>query len=259
MRLLGPELILSTSDLTKFVRCDHASFLDYAQTTGAVPSLTRRPPSEMTGLIAAKGEEHEHAFVEELRASGEEVVSIEAEPWSAAALRRGEAATLRAMRRGAPYVYQAAFFDGRWAGYADLLERVDEPSPTLGAWSYEVVDTKLARTAKAHFVLQLSDYSHHLARLQGMAPRSMHVVLGNRERVPYLVSDYDAYYRHVRSSLERFAADPDAATPYPVEFCALCDWSTHCWQQWNAVDHLSLVANLRRTQASASSAADCPP
>jgi uncharacterized protein len=53
----------------------------------------------------------------------------------------------------------------------------------------------------------------------------------------------------VRASLERFVGAGEAATPYPVEFCSLCDWATHCWQQWNAVDHLSLVANIRRMQA----------
>ncbi|MFL6247891.1 MAG: TM0106 family RecB-like putative nuclease [Thermoanaerobaculia bacterium] len=249
MRLIGPDLILATGDLTKFVRCEHATFLDHSTKTGAVTPLARRPPSAMTDLIVEKGEEHENAFVEQLRATGATIVTIERKPWSIGALRRAETETLQAMRAGADYIYQAAFFDGRWSGYADLLQRIHHPSPSLGAWSYEVVDTKLARAVQAHFLLQLSDYSSHVTRLQGSAPESMHVVLGTGERHSFHVSDFAAYYRHVRASLDRFLVRGDSTTPYPVTFCTLCEWEAHCWKHWNDVDHLSLVANIRRTQA----------
>ena len=248
MRFLDADLILSTSDLTKFVRCEHATLLDHGTKTGKITPLARRPPSPMAALIAGKGDEHEHAYLEQLRASGRTIVTIEKAPWTVEALRRAEAQTADAMRAGAAYIYQAAFFDGRWAGYADILERVDRPSPLLGGHSYEVVDTKLARAVRAHFVLQLSDYSRHLERLQGIAPESMHVVPGTMKRESFRVADYAAYGRHVRASLDRFVVHGPAPEPYPVEFCALCDWSAHCWKHWNDVDHLSLVANIRRTQ-----------
>lgn len=250
MRVIGTDLIRATNDLTKFVRCEHATFLDHGTKTDTVTPLARRPPSAMTELIIGKGEEHERAYVEQLRAKGANVVTIAKEPWSIAALKRGEAETLAAMRSGADDICQAAFFDGGWSGYADLLERVDRPSPGLGAWSYEVIDTKLARAVKAHFLLQLSDYSSHVERLQGMPPESMHIVLGTGERVSFRVADFAAYYRHVRASFDRFLERGDEpATPYPVAFCTLCEWQAHCWKHWNEVDHLSLVANVRRTQA----------
>ncbi len=53
-----------------------------------------------------------------------------------------------AMRAGAEVVYQATFFDGQWGGRSDFLRRVSTPS-RLGSWSYEVVETKLARSTKA--------------------------------------------------------------------------------------------------------------
>lgn len=249
MRVIGPDLIYATSDLTKFVRCDHATFLDHGTKTGAITPLTRRPPSAMTELIIEKGEEHEHSYVEQLRAKGANVITIAKEPWSIAALKRAEAESLAAMRDGADYICQAAFFDGRWSGYADLLERIERPSPRLGTWSYEVIDTKLARAVKAHFLLQLSDYSSHVERLQGVPPESMYVVIGTGERIPFRVADFAAYYRHVRSSFGQFLVRGDSAPPYPVTFCTLCEWQAHCWKHWNDVDHLSLVANVRRTQA----------
>jgi len=248
MRIIGSDLVLATTDLTKFVRCDHATLLDYGTKRGKITPLAYAPPSPMTKLIAERGEAHENAFVEKLRAEGKRLVTIEKEPWTIAALRRAEEATVAAMRDGADYVYQAAFFDGRWSGYADLLERIDRPSPILGSYSYEVLDTKLARAVKAPFILQLCDYSAHLERLQGALPEAMHVILGTGDRASFRVGDYDAYYRHVRASLDGFVgSDIAPATPYPVEFCALCDWSRHCWTHWNDIDHLSLVANIRRS------------
>lgn len=47
-----------------------------------------------------------------------------------------------------------------------------------GRVSYEPVDTKLARRAKPAAVLQLTFYSHELARNQGRLPERMRVVLG---------------------------------------------------------------------------------
>jgi uncharacterized protein len=248
MHVIGTDLILSTSDLTKFVRCDHATHLDRGEKSGTITMLERRPASAMSALIAEKGDAHERAYIEQLRAAGKNVVTIAKEPWSIAAMRRAEAETFAAMRDGADYIDQAAFFDGRWAGYADLLERVSKPSPRFATHSYEVIDTKLARNVKAHFLLQLSDYSRHLERLQGVAPEHMHIVLGDNKRQSFRVADFAAYYRHVRASLDHFVRGSDVPAAYPVEFCDLCDWSTHCWKYWNDADHLSLVANIRRTQ-----------
>lgn len=58
------------------------------------------------------------------------------------------------MRSGVPYVYQAVLVLDGWRGIADLLERVERPSE-LGSYSYEVLDTKLARRAKPAHALQL--------------------------------------------------------------------------------------------------------
>jgi predicted RecB family nuclease len=74
--------------------------------------------------------------------------------------------TQHAMAKGAPYIYQAGFCEGLWFGRADFPQRVDAPS-SARPWSYEVIDTKLARSAKASAVLQLTWYSLQVARIQG--------------------------------------------------------------------------------------------
>ena len=67
---------------------------------------------------------------------------------------REAARTLDAMRDGVDVIYQGVFVDAPWRGIADFLVRVDQPS-SLGPWSYEAWDTKLARHPKPYFILQL--------------------------------------------------------------------------------------------------------
>ena len=85
------------------------------------------------------------------------------------------------MQTGAEGIYQATFYDGNWRGHADVLRRVEVPSD-LGAWSYEVWDTKLARHVKGSAVLQLSLYTQMLGAAQGLTPEWMYVALGGSAR-----------------------------------------------------------------------------
>ena len=144
------------------------------------------------------------------------------------------------MRDGADVVYQAVLLDpAGWRGIADFLERQPDGS-------YEVADTKLARSAKPYFLLQLAFYSEQVGRIQGRLPDRMHVVLGTNERASYRVRDFDAYYRRVRRRFLDWVADPPATYPYPVAHCPICVWLERCTKQWEADDHLSLVAHMRR-------------
>ena len=76
---------------------------------------------------------------------------------------------------------------------------------SLGGWSYEVVDTKLARETKGGTVLQLSLYSDLLAKAQGLTPQWFHVIAPWSEYRPqtFRGADFAAYYRRVRASLEQ--------------------------------------------------------
>ncbi|HEY8164058.1 MAG TPA: TM0106 family RecB-like putative nuclease, partial [Gemmatimonadaceae bacterium] len=113
---------------------------------------------------------------------------------------------------------------------------------------YEVVDIKLARTPKAHVLLQLAAYSEHLTRIQGVRSEKMHIILGTKERVTFRVADFEAYYRYIKSRYENVVAgfSPPQTLPYIVEFCSLCEWSLHCWRHLEQMDHLVRVANIRR-------------
>ena len=70
------------------------------------------------------------------------------------------------MKSGVDVIAQAYLNDRGWHGYADALKKVNSPSK-LGDWSYEVVDTKLARETKGGSILQLCLYSELVEKIQG--------------------------------------------------------------------------------------------
>jgi predicted RecB family nuclease len=132
-------------------------------------------------------------------------------------------------------------------GWSDFLIRVERPS-ALGAFSYEVVDTKLKRKPDPKHILQLVLYSDLLAKVQGREPEHAHIELGNGERFSFRLQEYSAYARHARSRLEDFVATPPATSPEPVKMCGLCRWRDDCQGKWAAADSLSLVAGISRSQ-----------
>jgi predicted RecB family nuclease len=257
VQLIDGQPVYSATDLVGFLACSHRLALERAAMAGLARKPKRRDPA--IELVAKRGEVHEQRYLEDLKASGRTVVEIarlddETTP-RGERLRTQTAATERAMRAGAEVIYQATFFDGTWLGFADFLLRVDVPSD-LGAWSYEVADTKLARHAKASAILQVCSYVEQLHRVQGVEPKELHLVLGGsaRETKTFRVSDFMAYYRKVKSAFETAVREgepvyPVTATyPDPVEHCDVCSWVVDCKAQRRADDDLSLVAGITTKQ-----------
>jgi uncharacterized protein len=260
-------LVVSATDLVGYLACDHLTTLEL----GVVEQLWSKPHERddpEVRLLQERGEAHERAFLDRLRAEGRDVVELAPpDPRTPDGYREAEARTLDAMRAGAGGIYQALLFDGRWLGYADFLLRVERPSE-LGAWSYEVADTKLARAVKGGAVLQVCVYSDRLARLQGLAPESVHVVTGDGATTTLRLADYAAYYRTVRARFERevfggddgLRRDPTTVGTYPdpVEHCRVCVWFPVCMDRRRADDHLSLTAGMSRNATATLVAAAVP-
>jgi len=167
-------------------------------------------------LIARKGAEHERNFLEALRADGHEVAEVglgDDRRFAAAA-----ETTAAAMRGGAKYIYQAVFLSDDWHGIADFLERIDRPS-ALGEWSYQVLDTKLARHPRPEHALQLCFYSYALGQIQGIAPEMAYVVLGTRERFPIRMANVSAYFRRLQNRFREAILARSQTAPYPCDHC----------------------------------------
>src|SRR4051812_18478571 len=236
------ELVFSPSQLTAYLACPHLAALDLAVRRGELKRPFRA--NRHADLIRTKGEEHEAAYLAQLRSDGRELHTIRTDDWDFV---RASSETAELMRAGAEVIYQATFFDGQWRGFAVFVVRVDTPSE-LGDFSYEAVDTKLARHARPAHVLQLCFYTEQIARIQGVAPRAMHVVTGIGERETFVPEDYMAYYRRLKSRFLDVVANGGDAYPYPVDHCGLCDFLSLCQKQWADDDHLVLVAGMARSQ-----------
>src|SRR5688500_9302908 len=196
MKLNGPNLELSATDLSNFLGCRHRAGLDLAVAYGGrkKPYVAADPLLE---LLWARGVEHEAAYVESLRASGRSITDLREYDQD-----RDEHVmkTLEAMRAGADVIVQGALRDGRWFGKPDVLRRTSKPS-AFGDWSYEVIDTKLSKETKAGTILQLGLYSEMLGVVQEVRPEYFYVVTPDKvtPQHDYRFDDFAAYFRLVRA------------------------------------------------------------
>jgi predicted RecB family nuclease len=232
MRAHNGSIQLSPSDLTAHLACEHLTMLNVKAARGdAVPMES----SDQADLLAEKGLAHEAAYLARLRDEGLSVREVStADGFDAAAI-----ATRGAIVDGVDVVYQGVLVDGTWRGVADFLLRTDDGT-------YEALDTKLARSAKPAYILQLCFYSELLGHLQGNEPDSIHVLLGSGEQQSFRPRDFEAYARHVRRGLERFITAEPATEPAPCGHCDVCGFSGECGDWWEQVDHLSRVAGCGR-------------
>ncbi|MCB0324573.1 MAG: TM0106 family RecB-like putative nuclease, partial [Bdellovibrionales bacterium] len=160
--------------------------------------------------------------------------------------------TVEAMRAGVEVVYQATLFEPPWLGHPDFLLRVERPS-ALGGWCYAPVDTKLAASPKPYFTIQLCFYAELLERVQGVAPREVHIVPRGNELVSYRLEDFRYYYGAVREDFLALVGRVDVdgepeSYPLPCRHCEMCSFAGLCEAKREADDHLVLVAGMRRDQ-----------
>ncbi len=264
MRLVDGQVRLAASDVANFLACRHLTRLDLLHARGLID-----PPHVYdAGFndLVKRGEVHEKEVLRGFRDRGLTVVEI---PPSQGNVADGAAATRSALSSGVDVVYQGVLSRAPGAhgqpallGFPDFLVRAElipapdgEPRPGGGRGHYEVVDAKLARSAKGRAVAQTAFYSQLLAGVQGgVAPRWLHLALGTGELASFRVSDFAAYERQTRRLLAGFidadtGANPPADTyPEPVEHCAICRWSEACTARRRADDDLSLVAGITRGQ-----------
>lgn len=237
-------LRLSASDLAGYLNCRHLIELERAVAHG---ELTRpKIWDPLLEVLWERGIQHEKDFVTHLAASGLDSVVVEGVDITDAAVE----ATRAAMQEGRPVIVQGALRLGRWVGRADVLRRVEQES-LLGPWSYEVIDTKLARQTKGGTILQLSLYSEMLAAIQGRSPEHMHVVQPWTDFEPqtFRTADFAAFYRRIKAALEAtIMGDAQQTYPDPVPTCDICTWRFTCDGRRRADDHLSLVAGMSKSQ-----------
>ncbi len=246
-------LRFSPTDLIVYLEGEFGSWMDRsyleqrremnAPATAAGAALAYRPDGDSAEmkLIKVKGIEHEQAFLQSLKTAGYRIVEV---------IQGDDAAghTLQAMRDGAQVIYQACVEAAPFRGYADFLNRQGGIS-SLGAHHYEVWDTKLAKSAKPYFVIQLCAYAEMLEVLQGRRPEGVEIVLGTNDRRRFRTNNYFYYYRCLKNGFLKFQEKFDAEQmPHPGFSRGYGRWSDVAERILAESDHLIGVARMTRTQ-----------
>ena len=162
------------------------------------------------------------------------------------------------MRAGAPVIYQAHLTHGDWQGFPDFLWRVDGAS-TLGGYHYEPWDTKLARSAKPYFIIQLCAYAELLEHAQGVRPAHFRFILGDDTELPFKTDEFYFYYLQLKEGFLAFQAAWDPAViPEPGLESSYGNWSAFAEEMLDVRDHLSRVAGITRAQIRRLEAAGIP-
>ncbi len=245
MHIVDGNIRLSATDLVNHLACRHLTMLDHEAAAGTRPAPGGWDPS--LDLMRERGLAHEQDYIRHLQATGHEVTFINGTGLDDSTV----AATIEAMRAGREVIVQGALSDGKWGGRTDILKRVEVPSG-IGSWSYEVIDTKLARETRGGTILQLSLYADLVRGVQGVLPERMYVVAPWTGFQPqeYRTSDYAAYYRLVKTRLESAIANGNQGETYPDprEHCEVCPWIWQCAVRRRRDDHLCLVAGISGLQ-----------
>jgi uncharacterized protein len=242
MQKNGEEVLYSATDLVGYLECEHLTTLDLLDLEAPLP---RTQDSDEARLFQAKGYAHEANFLEVLKARHHSFIDISTACHS---LEQKVSATKQAMYDGHEIISQATFKNGSLIGHADFLRKVSRPSK-LGNWSYEVLDTKLSRSTKAKFIIQLGFYSALVGKVQSLLPVQMYVVLGDCTEVSYRYADYAQYLNLVTQQfLDRVMGKALKTYPAPCARCDTCKWSELCEQIRLKDDHLCQVANITRLQ-----------
>ncbi|BBY62540.1 TM0106 family RecB-like putative nuclease [Mycolicibacterium helvum] len=240
MFVADDRVIYSASDLAAAARCEYALLRAFDAKLGRGPSVS--VADELLARTAELGGQHEERHLDELR-SITDVTIIGRPAYTVAGLTAAADATLTAVEQRAPVIYQAAMFDGRFAGFADFL--------VLDADRYRLRDTKLARSVKVEALLQLAAYAETLAAAGVAVHDEVELVLGNRTTQAYRVDELLPVYRSRRTELQELLdrhLAGEVAVRWEDESVRACMRCPECEAQVRAHDDLLLVAGMRVSQ-----------
>lgn len=249
MFVAADRVIYSASDLAAAARCEYALLRSFDAELGWGPPVA--VDDGMLTRTVELGDAHERRHLEALREASDDAddpVTVIGRPaYAVEGLTAAAEATLRAVQRRAPVIYQATMFDGRFVGFADFL--VHEPADDGGR--YRLRDTKLARSAKVEALLQLAAYAEALIAAGVPVAPEVELVLGDGHTVRYRVDELLPVYAPRRAALERLL-DEHLAGGRPVrwedEEVRACFRCPECRSRVAESDDLLLVAGMRVSQ-----------
>ena len=241
--MAGDSVIYSASDLASAARCEYALLREFDAKLGWGQRVS--VTDDLLERTATLGDAHERRRLDQLRDEYEGGIAVIGRPFpfTIENVTAAAAQTRRKIDDGASVIYQAAMFDGRFVGFADFL--------VLRDGTYQVSDTKLARSAKVTALLQIAAYADALSHAGVPVHPEAELILGNGTAVNYQIDELIPVYREQRERLQRLL-DAHYAAGAPVRWeddgVRACFRCPVCEEQVRATDDLLLVAGLRVSQ-----------
>src|SRR2546427_13222549 len=104
MQFLEGRLIVSPSDLTGFLECEHLTQQELAAARGEIARPARDDP--MLDMLSRRGLEHESRYLDGFRGRGLTIVEFPFPHGTIANLEKARTETVGAMQAGANIIYQ---------------------------------------------------------------------------------------------------------------------------------------------------------
>lgn len=156
------------------------------------------------------------------------------------------AATLDAMRRGAPFIYQGTLADGDWAGRPDLLVRVPGASK-FGDWMYEAVDIKSSRQINDVHKLQLVFYALLLKKIQGVKPEEGKIINVDKAWLSFPIEEAEADFFEALDAILAIRAGEKPAALF-TSSCKDSPWYEECKREAEEADDIGLIYKIYRSE-----------
>ena len=251
MRVVDDRVVWTATDLANAAECEFGLLRTLDHRLGRIEVVTDDDP--LLAQLGLLGDDHEARELERLvkefgeyddvRHAG--VFQVQRPRFEDLPACRDE--TQAVLHSGADVVFQAAFYDGSFQGYADFLIR----EHTSRGAAYVVCDAKLARHEKPKALLQVAAYVDQLQQAGVPVASEAELLLGDGRRTRFRTADIAPVFRERRDRLlriidERLAADQAVAWNDAAYLacgrCATCEAEVH------ASRDLLLVAGMRLTQ-----------
>jgi predicted RecB family nuclease len=250
------DLVISASDLWAASECEFGLLRTLDEKLGRKPPAIRHD-DPVRRRAAELGDRHEaQELARRVAMFGQarpgEAIGVReiARPtaYTTAELRAAHDETIEALHAGYPVVFQGCFFDGRFHGYADFLNRSDDGTATA---TYTVADTKLARTTRVPALLQIAAYADQLQHAGIPTSPYAELILGDNTTHRYPLADIVPVFKERWRRLTRII-DEHLDETGPVSWndprylaCGRCDT---CADEARQYRDLLLVAGMRLSQ-----------
>ncbi len=225
------SIVYSPTDLCRFISSPFSAWMERLTVENPGHGFEPDEIDAMLGLLQHKGEAYEAEFLGKFKEQGKRIAVIEGNTVDVKLSR-----TQQAMADGVEIVFQACLELPPFRGYADFLVKAPGDS-RFGDYHYEVWDTKLSRSPRPYFAVQLCCYAEMLESVQGRYAGEMAVVLGNGEISRLASADFRFYYQHLKQQFLDFEVAFDSGQmPDPAD--------SREWGRWAGVAGQSSLTSM---------------